>query len=402
MNVHTFARHSAPIADPALKFLPLSLVLSAALLLGACSQQAAAPAQRPPTEVGVVTLATQPVHLVTELAGRTTAALTSDVRPQVGGIIRERLFTEGAQVQAGQPLYRIDDASYRAALAQAQATLQNAEAAVTSARLKYERYAELISMDGVSRQDADDAKAAWQQAQANVAQYKAAVQAARINLDYTTVCAPIAGRIGKSAYTPGALVTSGQTDALATIRRLDPIYVDLTQSSAALLRLKALRGAQGMKPGSAQVQLKLEDGSTYAHAGTLKFAEVAVDEATGSVTLRAEFPNPEGTLLPGMYVRAMLDDAVDEQGLLAPQQGITRDPKGNSSALVVGADGKLALRSVVTRRAIDDQWLVGSGLAAGDKLVVQGLNKVKAGEAVKAVEVSLAPAPAAAASGGAR
>lgn len=364
----------------------LAAALSAAWLLSACSQASVPPAAPPAAEVGIVTLKAQPVALQTELAGRTAASLTSEVRPQVAGLIQARQFTEGSQVKAGQVLYQIDPASYRAAADEASAALANAEAAVEAARLKNERYADLLGIEGVSKQDADDARTAYQQALASVAQKKAALASARISLGYTAVKAPISGRIGKSSATPGALVTASQTDALATIRVLDPIYVDLTQSSAALLQLRKLRDTAGMQAGSAEVSLKLEDGSTYARKGRLKFSEVAVDEATGSVTLRAEFPNPDGTLLPGMYVRAVLDEAVDPNAILAPQQGITRDPKGNATALVVNGDNQLEQRAVTTQRVMGDQWLVGSGLKDGDRLVVQGLNKVRAGQTVRVAD----------------
>ena len=367
----------------------------AGLLLAACGKKDAPPA-RGPVEVGVTTLRTQSVALTTELAGRTTASLSSDVRPQVAGIVKARKFEEGAMVRAGQLLYVIDPATYQAAADQAAASLANAQAAVSAARLKDERYAELLKIEGVSRQDADDARTSYQQTLAAVALQKAALASARINLEYTQVRAPISGRIGKSSVTPGALVTASQTDALATIRALDPIYVDLTQSSASLLRLRKLLSADGVLPGSTAVRLKLEDGSAYARTGKLKFSEVAVDEATGSVTLRAEFPNPDGTLLPGMYVRAVLDQAVDPQALLAPQQGISRDPKGQATALVVGDGDKVRSVTVTTQRSIGDQWLIGEGLAAGDRLVVEGSSKVKPGDTVKPVEFNAAKADAAA------
>lgn len=359
-----------------------------ALALAACSQQAAPP-PRGPVEVGTVTLKTQRVELPTELPGRTAASLSSDVRPQVAGIVTARRFEEGAQVRAGQVLYEIDPASYRAALAQSEAALLNAQATLASTQAKDKRYSELAAIEGVARQDADDAHAAWLQAQASVAQYKAAAEAARINVDYTTVRAPISGRIGTSSVTPGALVTASQTTALATIRALDPIYVDLTQSSAELLQLRRSLAAGGLHAGGTAVTLKLEDGSTYPLKGQLKFAEVAVDAATGSVTLRAQFPNPDGLLLPGMYVRAQLDQAVDPQAILAPQQGITRDAKGNATALVVGADGKVQQRTANAARTIGDQWLITSGLAAGDRLIVQGSGKVRPGDTVKVVDVSI-------------
>ena len=373
-----------------------ALAALAALTMAACSDHAGGPPPRGPVEVGTVTLKAQRVELPTELPGRTAASLASDVRPQVAGIVKARRFEEGAQVRAGQVLYEIDAAPYRAAYAQAQAALLNAQATLASTQAKDKRYAELASVEGVAKQDADDAHAAWLQAQASVAQMKAAAEAARINLDYTEVRAPISGRIGTSSVTPGALVTASQTTALATIRALDPIYVDLTQSSAELLQLRRSLAAGGLHAGSTAVTLKLEDGSTYAAKGQLKFAEVAVDAATGSVTLRAQFPNPDGVLLPGMYVRAQLDQAVDPQAILAPQQGITRDAKGNASALVVGADGKVQQRSANAARTIGDQWLITSGLGAGDRLIVQGSSKVRPGDTVKVVDVSAAPAAASA------
>lgn len=362
----------------------LPIYLAAALALGACTPKPPE-AARGPVEVAVVTLKTEPVALQTELAGRTTAALSSDVRPQVGGIVKARRFEEGALVKAGQVLYQLDPASYQAAVDQAQATLGSAEAAVSAAKLKDERYQELLAIAGVSKQDADDAHTAAQQALAAVAQNKAALAIARINLEYTQVRAPISGRIGKSSVTPGALVTASQTTALATIRALDPIYVDLTQSSGALLQMRRTLAAGALRAASTDVRLKLEDGSDYARKGRLKFAEIAVDEATGSVTLRAEFPNPDGSLLPGMYVRAQLDQAVDPQAILAPQQGISHDAKGDAVAMVVNAQSKVEQRTVSMLRTVGDKWLVSAGLQAGDRLIVQGLSKVKAGDSVRVV-----------------
>jgi len=353
-------------------------------LLQACSKQAPAE-QAAAVEVGVVTLKTQSVALKSELAGRTTASLMSDVRPQVSGIVKSRRFEEGAQVKAGQVLYEIDPAPYRSAFAEAKADLENAEAAVAAAKARDERYKDLISIGGVSKQDADDVKATYQQAVATVALKKATLDTARINLGYTQVRAPISGRIGKSTVTPGALVTANQETALATIRTLDPIYVDLTQSSAQLLRLRKLLGSEGMKSGSANVRLKLEDGSDYALPGMLQFQEVMVDEATGSVTLRAQFPNPDNVLLPGMYVRAVLDDAVSTQAILAPQQGVTRDARGNAIAMVVSSDNQVEQRAIVAERVIGDQWLISNGLASGDRLIVEGLNKVHVGDTVRPV-----------------
>lgn len=366
------------------------LVLGLSLLLAACDgQNAGAPAGAGgEQEVGVVTLRGQPVTLSSELTGRVNATMTSDVRPQVDGIIKQRLFTEGAEVKAGQVLYQIDPASYQASYDQAAAQLKNAQATVQSTRLKSQRYAALVKENGVSKQDADDAKAAYLQAMASVAQYQAALETARINLGYTQVLAPITGRIGISSVTPGALVTAGQSDALTTIRALDPIYVDLTQSSAQLLKLRRQQAAL-QRGAVTPVAIKLEDGSPYAHAGKLELTEVAVDEATGSVTLRAVFPNPEHELLPGMYVHATVDNGVDPKAILAPQQGITRNAKGEATALVVDEQNKVAQRTVVAERVVGSNWLIGSGLNEGDRLIVEGTSKVTIGAAVKPVAVSV-------------
>ncbi|HGM7047527.1 efflux RND transporter periplasmic adaptor subunit [Serratia marcescens] len=366
------------------------LVLGLSLLLAACDgQNAGAPAGAgAEQEVGVVTLRGQSVTLSSELTGRVNATMTSDVRPQVEGIIKQRLFTEGAEVKAGQVLYQIDPASYQASYDQAAAQLKNAQATVQSTRLKSQRYAALVKENGVSQQDADDAKAAYLAAVASVAQYQAALETARINLAYTQVRAPIAGRIGISSVTPGALVTASQSDALATIRALDPIYVDLTQSSAQLLKLR--RQQVALQRGAVTpVAIKLEDGTPYAHAGKLELTEVAVDEATGSVTLRAVFPNPEHELLPGMYVHATVDNGVDPKAILAPQQGITRNAKGEATALVVDEQNKVAQRTVSAERVVGSNWLIGSGLNEGDRLIVEGTSKVTIGAAVKPVEVSV-------------
>ena len=366
-------------------------LLAAPLSFGiGCKGAPAAPEaqQGPPGEVGIVTIKAEVVTLQTELAGRTTASLSADLRPQVSGIIKARTFEEGARVRAGQVLYEIDPAMYRAVFDEAKANLASAHAALAAAKLKDDRFASLIRIEGVSKQEADDARANRELANATVAQRQAALEAARINLAYTSIRAPISGRIGKSAVTAGALVTANQPAPLATIRALDPIYVDLTESSEARLRLRAQLGAGTLQKGSTKVKLKLGDGSTYAQVGRLEFAEVAVEEATGSVTLRAIFPNPEETLLPGMYVRAVLDQAVDRTAILAPQQGVTHDAKGIATALVVGAGDKVEVRTLVAERAIGDRWLVTSGLAAGDRLIVEGLNKVGPGMPVHATPVA--------------
>ena len=371
----------------------MRLSMSFVVLCGLAACHRADPGKPPargPVEVGIVTLRSEPVTLHTELAGRTTASLVSNVRPQVSGLIKARTFEEGSHVKAGQVLYQIDPAMYRAALAQARADLASAKATLGSARSKAQRYDALVKIEGVSKQAAEDARAAADQAAASVAQKQAALKLARINLDYTSIKAPISGRIGVSSVTPGALVTANQPQPLATIRALDPIYVDLTESSEARLRLRAQLGAGTLQAGSAQVQLKLGDGSMYPHEGTLEFAEVAVNEATGTVTLRARFPNPDDALLPGMYVRAVLDQGVATSAILAPQRGVSHDPKGNATALVVAPDGKVEVRTVVTDRVVGDRWLVTSGLKPGDKLIVEGLNKVGPGMPVKTVEVNRA------------
>jgi len=369
----------------------IGLALLASVVLTACnSSQANTPVGPPPMpEVTVVTVQPQSVPMATQLAGRTTPTLIAEVRPQVGGIVVKRLFTEGADVKAGQALYRIDAASLSASVSNAEGALAKAEANLTSARVKADRSQDLARIDAVSKQSDDDAKATLQQAEADVTSQKAALQTARINLAWASVTAPIAGRIGRSAVTQGALVTAGQATALATVQQLDPIYVDVTQSSSELMRLKRELSSGHLKSAGAdqaKVQLLLEDGSRYPLEGRLQFSDVTVDPGTGNVTLRAVFPNPKQDLLPGMYVRAVLEEGVDDAALLVPQQGVTHNAKGDATALVVGQDGKVEQRTLQTRRAIGDQWLVGTGLAAGDRVIVQGLQKVRPGAAVKATE----------------
>jgi membrane fusion protein (multidrug efflux system) len=387
-----------PMPHQASKSLTRFALLFAVATVGlaGCGRDQAGGPQQQAAEVGFITLQPQPLVLQSEMAGRTTPYLVSDVRPQVSGIVKFRRFEEGSQVKAGQVLYEIDPAPYEAAANEAKAALASAKASVEAARLKDQRYSELLAIEGVSQQEADDAKMANAQAVASVAQMQATLASAQINLDYTKVRAPISGRIGKSTVTPGALVTANQETALATIRTLDPIYVDMTQSSAELLKLRRLIGESGMKAGRAKVRLKLEDGSAYSQPGTMKFAEVSVDESTGSVTLRAEFPNPDGVLLPGMYVRAVLDQAVSRSAILAPQQGVTRDLKGNATALVLTADNKVEQRTLVAERAIGDRWLISNGLAEGDRLIVEGTNKVRVGDTVNPVDVGSGPKAAAA------
>jgi membrane fusion protein (multidrug efflux system) len=363
--------------------------LGALLALGACSKADKAPtAARPPVEVGVVVLEQQPALLTTELPGRTSAYEVSEVRPQVSGIIRSRLFSEGQTVRAGQTLYQIDARLYDAAEAQARANLMSAEAATQSANARAQRYEPLVKMQAVSELDYADAKSGAEQAAAAVEQARAALQTARINRRYTEVPAPISGRIGRSLVTTGALVTANQAAALSTIQRLDPIFVDMQQSSADLLALRRSLSQGGVVTASTDVELKLEDGSEYGRKGTLQFSEATVDPSTSTVTLRARFDNPDSLLLPGMYVRALLAQSRNPSAILAPQPGITRDAKGNATALVVGPDDKVVLRQIRATRAVGDQWLIEEGLVAGDRLIVEGTGKVKPGQKVRPVPVT--------------
>lgn len=365
-----------------------------ALTLSACGQKSGAPGMGMggPTEVAYIAVQPQAVGLTTELSGRTSAFLVSEVRPQVGGVIKSRLFQEGAIVQAGQSLYQIDPATYQATYNSAAASLAQAQAQALAAKLKADRYKTLVESGAVSKQDNDDAQATAAQTAAAVAVQKAALDTARINLNYTKVASPITGRIGKSAVTPGALVTANQATALATVQDLSKIYVDLTQTSAELLKLKQqfASGKLG-KTNSATVTLKLEDGSTYPIPGKLEFSDVTVDAGTGSVTLRAVFPNPNGVLLPGMYVRAALSEGVASGGILIPQTAVNRDPKGGATVMLVGAKGPEP-RPITLGRTIGDKWLVTSGLKAGDKVIVEGLLKVRPGAPIKAVPAGAAPA----------
>lgn len=373
-------------------------------LAGCKGKESAGPTAPPVVEVGIVTLQPQATVLTTELPGRISAYESSEVRPQVSGIIQERLFTEGQLVKKGQTLYQIDARLYRAAANQARANLESAEATSAAARSRAERYAALAAEQLVSELELTDTRAAAAQAVAAVAQARAALDTATINLRFTEVPAPIDGRIGRSLVTTGALVTAAQPAPLTIIQRLDPIFVDLQESSADLLSLRRSLARGGMLPASADVQLKLEDGSEYGRTGSMEFAEAMVDPSTGSVTLRARFENPEGILLPGMYVRAVVNQGEQPAAILAPQRGVLRDPKGGAMALLVGPDDKVLARPIVATRAIADAWLVNEGLAAGDRLIVEGTNKVRPGQTVKPVAVTLAraaPEPAQAPSAGA-
>jgi membrane fusion protein (multidrug efflux system) len=342
-----------------------------------------------PQEVGVVTLVAQKVTLVTELPGRTAPYRLADVRPQVNGVLLKRLFVEGNEVQAGQQLYQIDPAPYQAAYDSALATLAHANAGLTTAKLLAGRDKQLLGANAVSKQDYDNAVAAQQQSEADVASGQAAVETARVNLVYTKVLAPITGRTGRSV-TEGALVTANQTTPLVTVQQLDPIYVDIPQSTAVLLRLRREVASGQIKGGDndqAPVTLTLEDGGKYDLPGHLQFSEVTVDEGTGSVILRAVFPNPKEILLPGMFVTAHLEEGFVERGILAPQQGITHNMRGEPTALVVTPDNKVEARVLKTDRAIGDKWLVTDGLQAGDKVIVEGVQKARPGATVQPVPV---------------
>ncbi|EPF6561186.1 multidrug efflux RND transporter periplasmic adaptor subunit SdeX [Serratia marcescens] len=367
------------------------LMLSGSLVLTGCNdketQQQGAHQQAP--EVGVVTLKAEPLNITTDLPGRTAAYRIAEVRPQVSGIILKRNFVEGSDIKTGTSLYQIDPATYQASYDSAKGDLAKAQASASIARVTVNRYKPLLGTSYISKQDYDNAVSTLQQADAAVVAAKAAVETARINLAYTKVTSPISGRIGKSAVTEGALVSNGQATALSTVQQLDPMYVDVTQSSTDFLRLKQelASGALKQENGKAKVKLMLENGAEYAQEGTLEFSDVTVDETTGSITIRALFPNPNDTLLPGMFVRARLDEGVRSDALLVPQQGVTRNPRGEATALVVGADDKVELRTLKADQAIGDKWLVTDGLKAGDRVIVTGLMKVQPGAQVKVQEV---------------
>jgi membrane fusion protein (multidrug efflux system) len=376
------------------------LALASTLLLNACSgEQQNAPAGGMPgaPAVTVMTVQPEPVPITAELPGRTTPYLMAELRPQVSGIVKERMFKEGSDVRAGQVLYRIDPAIYQAAYDSTRASLARADANLEVARQKAVRYADLVKIEAVSAQTNEEAQAAQKQAQADVGTAKAALDKARVDLDFTRVTSPIAGRIGRSTVTAGALVTANQQAALATVQQLDPIYVDVTQSSAKLLSLKRdlesgkLQRAAG---NTVPVQLVLEDGSLYGAEGRLAFSEVTVDQATGSVTLRAVFPNPKGDLLPGMYVRARLTQGVNRAAMLVPHAAVSRTPSGEAQVMMVNSESKVEPRSVKAEQSIGDKWVVTEGLAAGDRVIVEGLQKVKPGAPVQAQEAGSVPDPA--------
>ncbi|MEN1926660.1 efflux RND transporter periplasmic adaptor subunit [Luteimonas sp. MJ293] len=380
---------------PSVRLAVVPLILSVAL--AACSG-GGEPEQPPPPEVSVVTLAPQTVTLTRELPGRTNASVVAEVRPQVNGIIKERLFTEGSVVKAGQPLYQIEDSTHRAAVSSARAQLARAETARTNARALEQRMGELSGTRYVSAQENENAIAAARQAEAEVSAARAALESANVTLGYARITSPIDGRIGRSSVTVGALVTANQPQALATVQQLDPIYVDLTQSSSELLQLRRELEAGTLENGSElPVTILLEDGRPFGQQGTLAFSEVSVDPATGSFGLRVVVDNPDHVLMPGMYVRAEIGSGVRQNAILAPQRGVARDPKGNTSVMVVNAEGLVENRPVTVSRTVGDQWLVEEGLAAGDRVIVEGLQKIQPGIPVQTVDFEGASAPAPAA-----
>ncbi|EHI7571545.1 multidrug efflux RND transporter periplasmic adaptor subunit AcrA [Salmonella enterica] len=370
--------------------LAVVLMLSGSLALTGCDDKQDQQGGQQMPEVGVVTLKTEPLQITTELPGRTVAYRIAEVRPQVSGIILKRNFVEGSDIEAGVSLYQIDPATYQATYDSAKGDLAKAQAAANIAELTVKRYQKLLGTQYISKQEYDQALADAQQATAAVVAAKAAVETARINLAYTKVTSPISGRIGKSSVTEGALVQNGQASALATVQQLDPIYVDVTQSSNDFLRLKQelANGSLKQENGKAKVDLVTSDGIKFPQSGTLEFSDVTVDQTTGSITLRAIFPNPDHTLLPGMFVRARLQEGTKPTALLVPQQGVTRTPRGDATVLVVGADNKVETRQIVASQAIGDKWLVTAGLKAGDRVVVSGLQKVRPGAQVKVQEIT--------------
>ncbi|EBI7935001.1 multidrug efflux RND transporter periplasmic adaptor subunit AcrA [Salmonella enterica] len=370
--------------------LAVVLMLSGSLALTGCDDKQDQQGGQQMPEVGVVTLKTEPLQITTELPGRTVAYRIAEVRPQVSGIILKRNFVEGSDIEAGVSLYQIDPATYQATYDSAKGDLAKSQAAANIAELTVKRYQKLLGTQYISKQEYDQALADAQQATAAVVAAKAAVETARINLAYTKVTSPISGRIGKSSVTEGALVQNGQASALATVQQLDPIYVDVTQSSNDFLRLKQelANGSLKQENGKAKVDLVTSDGIKFPQSGTLEFSDVTVDQTTGSITLRAIFPNPDHTLLPGMFVRARLQEGTKPTALLVPQQGVTRTPRGDATVLVVGADNKVETRQIVASQAIGDKWLVTDGLKAGDRVVVSGLQKVRPGAQVKVQEIT--------------
>ncbi|WP_158972007.1 efflux RND transporter periplasmic adaptor subunit [Paraglaciecola sp. L3A3] len=364
-------------------------LIIAATIFSSCQQDTApAPSKQTPA-VSYIKVTTAEHNIDTKMQGRVVASLSAEIRPQVGGIIQTRLFKEGSTVKQGELLYQIDPATYQSAYNEAKANLNSAKASLATAKLKDERYANLLKFEGVSQQEADDAHATYLEAQADIEKYEAALATAAINLEFTKIKAPISGHIGISSITSGALVTAQQTSALATIRTLDPIYVDMKKSSKELLKLRKLINESGISQGNAQVTLTLEDGSQYSHKGQLTMQEVSVDASTGNVTLRAEFPNPDGILLPGMFVRTEVNEAINKNAILVPQQGIFRTATGEAFAYVINDNNLVERRVVQTLDAFENQWVIAAGLSVNDKLLVEGSGKIRPGSEVTPVQVEM-------------
>lgn len=365
-----------------------AICLAMALLAGCSASDEKGDGNRQASQVGYVVVQPGSVPVPIQLGGRTVAYETSEVRPQINGLIRRRLFEQGGYVRAGQPLFQIDSSLYRASVDQASANLASARASAEAAKVKADRFRPLAEMEAIAKQDYTDALAQARVANAAVAQNSAALETARINLRYTTITAPISGRIGRSLFTVGALVNANQADPLAVIQRSDPIYVDMQQSSAELTTLRQAIATGGVSPGSATVRLLLEDGSTYGYTGTIEFSEALVSEATGTVTLRARFPNAQGSLLPGMFVKAVFDQAIEQNAFRVPQAAIQRDFDGSAFVYLVGKDNKAERRKVTAERTLGADWIVTGGLKAGDRVISQGLGNLRAGQPIRPVAAS--------------
>jgi membrane fusion protein, multidrug efflux system len=392
---------SARANEPAVKNRPFRLragfglsAIALAVVLTGCSKETTK-APDVATEVAVYTVQPQSVNLTHDLPGRTVAVASAEIIPQVDGIVQQRLFKEGSLVKAGQALYQLDPATYRAAYNSAMGAQAKAEATLAADKLTYDRQKKLLSIEATTQQDFEDAQAAFKEAEADLITEKAAVETAKINLDRTRITSPISGRVDTSTVTQGALVTADQSTALTTVQQLDPIYVDIPQSSVDVLKLRREVANGTLKDGTTRVRLTLEDGSPFSEEGTLEVNGVSVSTSTGAITLRATFPNPKHLLLPGMYVHAVLEQATDPAALMVPQQGVQRDTRGNAYAMVVGTDGKVEKRDVKVGESINNQWRVTSGLKAGDRVIVEGVSKVKDGQIVHAVASALATSAAA-------
>ncbi|WP_321527533.1 efflux RND transporter periplasmic adaptor subunit [Sedimenticola selenatireducens] len=365
------------------------MVAALVLTLAACNQESPpAPEEAPPVEVVAYTVESRQVPISSELTGRVVAAVTAEIRPQAGGIVRKRLFTEGSEVEAGQVLYEIDPTSSQTAVRDAEATLASAKVALATARAKAVRYRELVAIEAVSQESAEEVEAAYKQAIAAVDSSEANLEAARLSLSYANVTSPINGRIGRSSVSEGALVTANQTTALATVQQLDPVYLDATQSATEFLRIRRQfeQGKVKLENGRPVVRLIKEDGSLYDPVGKLELDDAIVDETTGTVTVRAQFPNPNSELIPGMYGRIRLEGAVMQNALVVPQVAISRDVKGNALVYVIGENNRIEERTLTTGQTLGDQWIVESGLKAGERIVVEGLQKIRVGSVVSVAE----------------